>query len=149
MAKGKKVCSNCGTETGPRAHNCKECGQGFVVQGVLQPNISMKHTPKKIVNEMEYTKIQELFYLVEDPAGRAAYGPNSQTWESECGRYRIRHCEELMGVSLGEDKCYRVLIRDGDSNWWDILPNDEGRMANLQSAMDLVWELKNATAVRI
>ena len=40
MPRGKKVCSNCSTEVGVRTRNCPNCGTGFIIQGVKQPDIS-------------------------------------------------------------------------------------------------------------
>mgnify|MGYP006282000175 FL=1 len=54
MAKGKKTCDNCGTQTGPRAYICKKCNTPFVFKAQSKEK---KNT--KIVRNVNWRELQK------------------------------------------------------------------------------------------
>lgn len=45
MGKGSKICPHCQESNGPRSFVCKRCLRGFVVKGVLQPDLTSTFNP--------------------------------------------------------------------------------------------------------
>lgn len=54
MAKGKKTCDKCGTETGPRAYICKNCNTPFVFKAQ-----SKEKRNTKIIRNVNWRELQK------------------------------------------------------------------------------------------
>lgn len=112
--RGEKFCSTCKGRNGPRAFQCVHCGKGFIVKGQQQPDVNPadREAEAKETRQtgLDRTERKRLLALVETCRERKEaatrikfYGKKSKTFQSLCGKYRIRYCPEFMGVSVKLD----------------------------------------------
>jgi hypothetical protein len=67
MARGKKTCPSCSTETGPRTYKCKNCGFDFAAaKAKAAKEVSTEKREKKTSKEEEYIH-PEVAKLMADP----------------------------------------------------------------------------------
>jgi len=128
MPRGSKTCPKCQTITGPRAWNCPKCGLGFILRGEKKPDLDVTANPPRSSGKLSEVK-KRLWNLVEpyngedDRRSRKKYQMEGRTWQSKCGRYRIREQLTFMGVNMAEhySKCV-YLLKVGYGGWNIVRP---------------------------
>lgn len=103
--KGQKQCPKCKAVTGPRAHFCSSCGNGFVVKGVKQEDrviVGGKVEPPKQSSEPAEFVLPPDIQPVEDLDYRKKYQAAGHSWTSTDGLYLIREINTFMGVNMKE-----------------------------------------------
>jgi hypothetical protein len=137
--KGRKVCPHCQSINGPRSFNCKECGKGFVVKGVQQPDIlpEVQLAEAPIANP---SKRQKLLNYVREYNGqddldrKLKYQIVGGTWISKCGTYKIQEQAWFLGVNMREHFINTFyLLKLIDDTWQRVTP--KGRCKTLTSAI--------------
>jgi len=146
MPKGSKLCV-CGKSVGPRSRHCKHCGHGFEIQGVQYPNVD----PATLVSPNEARSIsaksENLPYLMQfisectDPdeiqRREKYYGLNSESWDSTCGNFRIRHGETFMGIDP-QAPPYTLMMKCRDGSW-DLCPGRHRFRTLPASIKYMIW----------
>jgi ribosomal protein L40E len=98
MAKGKKTCEKCGTQTGPRAYMCKNCNTPFIFKAK-----SKEHKNTKIIRDFDWRQ------LVKGDRIRVAGGPY-YVYKGEFipmgyrGRFIVEKVDEFGIHAWGQDK---------------------------------------------
>lgn len=137
MPRGSKLCQYCNFANGPRSWACANCGKGFVIKGERKPDVPVQ--PSKSPISTDQTK-QRLWSLVERYNGvddrqlRAKYDIAGRTWQSLCGRYRIREHKTFMGVDMAKhySRCVYLMKRSADG--WDMV-RPKGRFRTVSAAI--------------
>lgn len=138
--RGHKLCPSCKSVVGPRSKNCRSCGTGFLIKGILYPNISPEQIKIKSKTESSKEKpqinlkdyIEKCTDLNEDSIRTKYYGIHSRSWDSLDGVYRIRFCPEFMGVKNDDGKPYKLLIYKNEV--WNVL-RPKSRFTKLKAAV--------------
>jgi ribosomal protein L40E len=143
MPRGTKVCPKCGVHNGPRAWNCDYkkggCGFGFTLRGEKKPDLDLNAvTPEQAKSDRPQTSLSlRLWNLVEpcdESEVRKQYDMKGQSWQSKCGKYRIREQYTFMGVNMKEHyaKCI-YLLKNVDGSWERLRP--KGRFKSHLAAL--------------
>ena len=126
--KGRKTCTHCGQNTGPRAFQCPNpsCQKPFVIKGVLSDIKSPQFRPSKNVEE-EMLRVEDFMQKVNyenDPVNLRCFDGIAKVWETADGLYRIRFSETFMGVKVGHERPYSLLKLNKDPRSfieWDFV----------------------------
>jgi rRNA maturation protein Nop10 len=99
MPRGQKKCDNCGELTGPRAHNCPNCGHKFT----FNPK---KYSPNKVVKEPFDWRNLKKGEFIKSIGGHGPFYPttNHETGEKEIvpmGHYGIFKVEFVDNQGIG------------------------------------------------
>lgn len=150
MTRGQKICRNCNASNGPRTKQCTNCGKGFIIKGVLQPDLdkqkleysnsrSAYNNNCKINNKILISLVDK-YKGKDDKERRKKYDIKGRTWQSKDGKYRI--CERLTfcGVNMkdGYGKPFYIYKR-GNNDWEPIKPKH--RFKSLKRALLKLYEM--------
>ena len=141
MPRGSKTCPGCQEITGPRAWNCPKCGHGYTLRGTTKPDVDV--TAKQAGSTPNEDVKSRLWNLVEpctDPlesATRKEYHMEGRTWDSKCGKYRIREQLTFRGVRMEDhySKCVHLFKRRREQ-WESVRP--KGRFKTPLAALRMM-----------
>jgi len=130
MPRGQKTCASCGKIVGPRTWQCPACGLGFTLRGIKKPDIDVTAKParSKAAPSDRLWSLVELYDGDDELDVRKRYAMEGQTWQSKCGRYRIREQFTFMRVRLTDhfSKCV-YLFRLDNARWNIVRPKGRFR----------------------
>jgi ribosomal protein L40E len=135
----KKKCERCGEDNGPRSWNCQQCGFGFTLRGEKKPDLDVTSKPARSDDAQSNPKrrlwnLVELYEGDDDKRRRKKYGVKGRTWQSKCGRYRIREQLTFMGVDMAKHYSKCVYLLKWEGAMWEIV-RPKGRFKTLLAAI--------------
>jgi hypothetical protein len=93
MAKGRKTCDKCGTQTGPRAYMCKNCNTPFMFK-----NKSREDRNTKIIRNINWRELQKGDKI------KVAGGPYDFIPMGYRGKFLVERVDENGILAWGLDK---------------------------------------------
>lgn len=113
MAKGSKICPSCNASVGPRSFACKHCKHVFDFKNGYKPTEKdIKRVSERVAiaegkesvstpeeEEVFYKDVSESFNIVTPTKDELVkFGQSVKTYESKCGKYRLRAYNNFYGV---------------------------------------------------
>jgi hypothetical protein len=152
--RGIKICLKCSKPNGARSLQCASCGCGFIIKGVKYPdldlvgisaaNVVTKKAGKKEEVSFSFDIYEPTRYLIEcadaqeTEARTKNYGPNSKTWNSICGHFRVRYTPEFLGTSIEDSQKYTLFVKIGDL--WRF-PKNRTKFSSLKQLIKYMLKL--------
>lgn len=107
MPKGLKNCNKCGGENGAKAHNCRHCGEAFVIKSRKENIGRVRSQWKKEPTGMSFHPIP-----LTSSCLKTYDKDTTRICEDSSGNYRIRLATKLKcGTTVVHERPFAALVR--------------------------------------